>query len=541
MSRTRFFSLLKKSLLKAKHATQNEWQTNEWSERFEEATWNRREFLKTSGLLALAPIAAHADGLRVPTSKQAHLEPILIIGAGAAGLAAAYTLKKSGIPSLILEASHRIGGRILTQKNFNISGQFIELGAELVDSQNLTLIALATELGLEIEEFHSDKNETFDNLFDDRGVLRTEAQLVEGLKNLVGRILKLHAKFGDLNITYKSAGNLAAVRYDKMTLREFLDAQKDSTEPWVLKAIETAFVGEYGRDAEEQAALNLITLIGTDLKKFSLFGPSDESKRIKGGNQRLIDRLFEIICQNKSKEEVIRFGAKVVSMSDHGSKIQVAFEVNGQRKNISASRVITTVPFPVMAEWEGLGKLGLSPRKLNCIQRLGYGQNSKIMMDFNSRFWRLKIEKKSTWESIITDRASQAFWETSRLQKGSNGIITNFLGGSAGQKADRSTIETALKDLSEIDSRARSVFVKGVVQNWNQIPTAKGSYACARPGQWTSLWGAAGEVELKGRLHFAGEHASLDWAGFMEGAFQTGVQVAQAIANQLGRKIKKGA
>ena len=59
----------------------------------------------------------------------------MIVGAGAAGLTAAWTLAKAGVPVVVYEASGRVGGRIWTFPGFNDDGQFIELGAELVDSK----------------------------------------------------------------------------------------------------------------------------------------------------------------------------------------------------------------------------------------------------------------------------------------------------------------------------------------------------------------------------------------------------------------------
>jgi monoamine oxidase len=60
----------------------------------------------------------------------------------------------------------------------------------------------------------------------------------------------------------------------------------------------------------------------------------------------------------------------------------------------------------------------------------------------------------------------------------------------------------------------------------------KASYACYLPGQWTSICGAEGE--RVGNLHFAGEHTSLDFQGFMEGGCESGQRAAQEILVDLG-------
>ena len=58
-------------------------------------------------------------------------KPLVIIGAGVAGLAAAATLGQAGIPVVVLEAHNRIGGRIFTQRDAVCDGP-IELGAEFI-------------------------------------------------------------------------------------------------------------------------------------------------------------------------------------------------------------------------------------------------------------------------------------------------------------------------------------------------------------------------------------------------------------------------
>jgi hypothetical protein len=67
--------------------------------------------------------------------------------------------------------------------------------------------------------------------------------------------------------------------------------------------------------------------------------------------------------------------------------------------------------------------------------------------------------------------------------------------------------------------------------HWASAPNAKGSYTCYRPGQW-SFWSTEGLRE--GNLHFAGEHTSLDFQGWMEGAAETGAFAAAEVLNDLG-------
>src|SRR5262245_25202179 len=98
----------------------------------------RRSFLALTAALA----ACHRAGSG---------ESIGIVGAGAAGLTAAFRLSAAGRNVTLYEASDRIGGRMFTRRDFNADGQFCELGGELVDTNHTALRDLATELGVEIQ------------------------------------------------------------------------------------------------------------------------------------------------------------------------------------------------------------------------------------------------------------------------------------------------------------------------------------------------------------------------------------------------------
>lgn len=536
MSRTRLFKSLRKAMQQALFAQKHGLSEGHLKELIgmgrEKAS--RRKFLQGSAMLAMTPIAAKfplIDGRkpeRLPASKS---DRVLILGAGGGGLAAGYTLMKAGIPFKILEASNRAGGRINTQFNFTDDGQFIERGAELVDTAHTTLIELATELGLEIEDFSIDESAKLEaELLYIEGKIRTHEDLTQNVSPFLSAVLDAQ-KAGAESVTFMDKGkNKNVEKWDNMSLAEFLDSQRNKVDSWVLKAIGQAYKGEIGRELHEQSSLNLITFIGTDLTNgFEIFGDSDESKRVKGGNMRLPMKLSEAIRKNRPGS--IDMGVKVVAISQRGENIVVTVESNGNLREEVATQVICALPFSVLRDVEGIDKLDLRSQKLDAIKNWGYGQNTKIMMDFKKRFWRDPAENRPPSSgSYVTDLQSTEFWETSRLQAGNHGIITNFLGGIGGLNARRETIEKhCLPDLSAVHGDVRQHFVKGIVQNWNQIPTAKGSYTCMMPGHFLRFNGVCGLPEMNGKLLFAGEHASDEFAGFMNGAYETGVSCANKI------------
>src|SRR5205809_5958065 len=102
---------------------------------------SRRDFvrmLSAAGLLTTAGGFAprFALGGESPKPGARGGEPVAILGAGVAGLTAAYRLLQAGISCEIFEGSERTGGRILTKTDFNKDAMFCELGGELVDTNH---------------------------------------------------------------------------------------------------------------------------------------------------------------------------------------------------------------------------------------------------------------------------------------------------------------------------------------------------------------------------------------------------------------------
>jgi monoamine oxidase len=201
---------------------------------------------------------------------------------------------------------------------------------------------------------------------------------------------------------------------------------------------------------------------------------------------------------------------------------------------VAAARVLVTLPFTMLRDVRI--DVSLSPAKRLAIDTMGYGTNAKLMVGFEDRVWR-RVHR--TNGSTMTDLPYQTSWETSRGQDGAAGILTNFTGGRQGLAVGNGTPEEqarrvveALEQVFPGIGRTRGA-APAVRFHWPTNAWVRGSYAAFRPGQWTTLNGAAGEPE--GQLFFAGEHCSLEAQGFMEGGCETGTSAAAAILDSLGR------
>lgn len=489
----------------------------------------RRDFLKTAAKLGIAlPIAGSAIGRGVayaaPRAMSRSADPIAILGAGAAGLTAAYRLTQAGIPCEIFESSGRVGGRIWTLPNFNKEGQFCELGAELVDTNHEDLIALAGELGVGIQELKD--GDAGVELYHFDGKIFTEKDLLPKFEGLAKAIAEDQEKLYDAEENYTDH----ARALDNMSIAQYLASKSDTTEKWVIDMLNVAYTGEYGLDTDKQTALNLLTYLDPDTSSgFKIFGDSDESKRVLGGNSMLMEALAKAL-DGKVK---IHMNHPLTKIEDTGTAIQLTFGDGAKAKTVSFTRTIVALPFTILRNIEGVAKLGLSQEKHDAIQKLGYGTNVKVMYGFTEKAWRTPgADRPECNGSMYTSLSSQCFWETSRKQAGKSGILTNFLGGSQGLRAvDEDRRKEALANLDKIVPGLAAKHDKEAWRSW-VWPTYRhsmGAYSCPLVGQLTTVWEATGTPELDGRLLFAGEHTSADFGGFMNGAIQTGNAVARSL------------
>jgi monoamine oxidase len=499
---------------------------------------SRRDFvrmLSAAGLFTAAGGLAPglARGSESPRPSQSGGEPVAILGAGLAGLTAAYRLFQAGIPCEIFEGSERTGGRVLTKTGFNEDAMFCELGGELVDTNHADLIALAGELHVEIQELKGEDKGV--DLYFFGGKHYTDERLIPHFQPFAQKLA------ADVKGIYDAEKNFTekATRFDRISLAEYLTQTGKGVEKWVVDLLRVAYTIEYGRDAGEQSSLNLIAFLQADTSEgFKVFGESDESKRIQGGSSSLPNALAKAI-ESKVK---INNGHRLVKMAQSGPNMTLSFASEGSSKTVKFARVICTLPFTMLRQVEGITALALGRKKQEAIAHLGYGNNAKVMYGFTERWWRNPAVKlpESSNGSIVTDLPLQCTWESSRGQAGERGILTNFLGGAGAKPFTTERFDKFRDELNRILPGISGKFDgKRALMNWPEYKFTRGSYTCPLIGQYTTLLKATGEPELEGRLIFAGEHTSGDFSGFMNGAVQSGNRAAREIVEPGNSALSK--
>ncbi|MBP6773439.1 MAG: NAD(P)/FAD-dependent oxidoreductase [Gemmatimonadaceae bacterium] len=532
MARTPLFTVLRRSLRLAQHANVSGEPADSATDRWRDSMrMSRRTFVAGGTVVAAGLATGCAPASRRPSSAtggaRADDEPIVIVGAGIAGLTCAYRLRAAGLPVRVMEGQSRTGGRMYSLRNHFADGQVCELGGELIDTGHTHIRALAGELNIGLNDLATDDPILDDTVWFVDGVRRTEADVVREFQPLARRIEAALAPLGS-SPDPTAANPQGAVALDRMTLTQWFD--QEGVSGWLRKLLDVAYTTEYGLEPDRQSALNFLLMIDSKAPPFHVFGDSDERFHVIGGNDRIVTTLADRVSASIETEMVLE---SVTRRAD--GRHTLSFRRGASSRTVIARHVVLALPFTLLRTVQL--DVPMRAAKRRTINELGYGTNAKLMIGFSSRPWR---EQHRSNGSVVTDLPFQLSWETSRLQSGRAGILTNFSGGrhgvAVGDGTPAAQAAALLGDLERVFpgvTAARAGMTEARF-HWPTNPWVRGSYASYLAGQRTTMRGLEGEaVET---LHFAGEHCSFDAQGYMEGGCETGMRVAEQLLGQRSRR-----
>lgn len=529
MPRTELFSQLRRSLRAADHLEREHVSLDEAAEAWRRqapAEWSRRRFLGTT---AIAAAGVAAGWPRLTSAQDA--ARVVILGAGTAGLTCAYRLQQSGVSSMVLEASPRVGGRMYSLQNYFPDDQIAELGGELIDTDHHAIRSLARELGLELLDLTYLDGSNGHDYYIDGKLSKADADWIEAFRPIAAMVRRDIGEGGEnCDVTWNS-GSERGKQLDDMSVAQWLD--RNGVSGAIRKVIEAAYVGEFGLQLEEQSALNLLCAVGTEPGTFGIFGESNERFRTKTGNGSIPIRIAQELARP------VDLGTPVEAIRNRtGGGFELTVRRGATSVPIRADVVVTTIPLPVMRRLDLRG-LELPRPQRETIEKQSYGTNSKMMVGLNARPW---VQMNVT-AYTFTDLAFQACWETSRGQRGTNAILTNFTGGRQGLAIGEGALQDRAREFVAMADKvfpgtAAAYTGKAVRQIWPKYEWTLGSYACFRPGDYQRYFRAL--VEPQGRLIFAGEH-TVDESGFMNSAVESGERAATQVLAMLGMSQRHAA
>lgn len=456
-----------------------------------------------------------------------------IVGAGIAGIACAYELRRVGVSATIHEASERLGGRIYSMGGsfagpVDWRGQVIERGGELIDTGHKTMIGYARELGLSLEEVTKPARETF-HYFDGQRV--PESVMVDEYRVLVDAMRDDLRTVGAPTATAFTPGDRAL---DVMSLAEWLDAR--GAPPNIKRLLSVAYEIEYGVSAAEMSCLSFLLFAKASRQaKLRLWGNfSDERYHVIGGNQQV---PVGLAARLPGRIELGRKLVRVRKLSD--GRVELTFSVGRRTVTATHDAVVLALPFHLLRGVDLDASLGLPATKRHAIDHVIYGQNAKLMVGFQGRPW---IEQGSSGAAYSDLPHLQTTWETNpSLADASRAVITDYTGGALSlslspQRAqadcarfldDFEVVYPGAKARARRDARGDYVCH---LEHWPSNPLAQGGYTANQPGYFTEIAGHEGTPV--DNLYFAGETTDsfYSWQGFMEGGALSGLRVAGEIS-----------
>jgi monoamine oxidase len=449
----------------------------------------RRNFLKTTGLLTTASMVYGQTDIQAQPGLRPG-EHVLILGAGLAGLAAAYALHKQQIPFTILEARSRTGGRVFTHQADEESKLHIELGAEWIGASHERILALCQDFNLPLLNHQFITHLALDGQYYKPGEWKFDtdwAATYQALLNNFKQITSRNSKALDQIDWWKYLINNGIPERD-IEIKELFDST------------------DFGESIRQVSAY-------ASLSEYAYSSPNNEMDyRIEGGNTRLVTALAE-----KIGLQHIALNKRATVVKQEGKQVQVVCE-DGSR--YTGSRLICTVPVFAMTRinWQP----ALPAEKLEALNQMQYCRIIKSAVVFKERFWQ-----DETFD-MITDSTAHYFFHSSKNQPHIKGTLTSYATGDKAYILSKMNQEQKIREICAALKPAFgdvSRYAEKVVSYyWGSDAFSKGAYAIYDTHQWFSIRETMSKPFRN--VSFAGEHLA-EWQGFMEGAVQTGEEAVK--------------
>jgi monoamine oxidase len=431
---------------------------------------------------------------------------VLVAGAGLAGLAAARDLSALGAAVTVIDARDRVGGRVWTIRDGFAESQHAEAGGDLIDEAQTEIRDLCKELGLKLTRILRGGfgYVAADPAGNPRIVSRDASRGWDQLAKCLGAIIRPY-RLAEERWDTPIASDIA-----RRSVAQWLDELGADDE---LRTTTRALRGFFLADPE---ALSLIALVD----QFAEDGPAPWNMyRIEGGNDRLATALAS------SLGDRVRLNAELVAVSHRGQGVRATVKHGRSASPVTCDYLVLALPAST------LRRVPITPAlptpQHDAIARLKYGAATKTLVQFSRRFWRIPGRPKAFGSPL----SFGAVWDGNEEQRGRAGILSLLAGGAASAASQEILAHHGAQGFSDAldwlgSQRAAVAASRQIV--WEQDPLARGGYAYFDPEFDPAL--RAWLARPCGHLFFAGEHTSIKWQGYMNGAVESGRRAAAEIA-----------
>jgi len=444
---------------------------------------------------------------------------VVVVGAGLAGLGAAYLLGERGYEVTLVEARERPGGRIWTWREPFKDGQWLESGATSTDDGSKRVLKWCQAFGLEVvppprpspppELLLHLKGETF-----------PARELI--LRNPYGLPLEL-AKVPPQALLARYLAPLAAKLPDRASWTRPEWAAYDA------KSLAT-LLREAGAPSAARSLMAQAAEGGSPTTTSALWALREAARpRLAGVTKSLVvkggmDRLPKAFAERLKGR--ILYDTALVALRVRGERVTAFVESKGRAAPVEARHVVLAAPFGALREVEFDPVLPAG--KARAIQELPYALVSQVHVQTRSRFY----ERRGLQSLLFTDTPlGRVVVATPPDSPSGRGLLQVWMHGEAAAEIDgmleEKRIPYVLALLELVLPGAREYAETVRFHSWNLDPWARGAWRQFSPGQVAALHPQV--APAVGPLHFGGEHTSTVEAG-LEGALESAERVVAEIA-----------
>ena len=487
---------------------------------------------RRAALRGAASLAGMALLPRLPALAAAEAR-VAIVGAGLAGLTAAYELSKAGLKPDVYEGSTRLGGRCYSIRD-KFPGQIAEHGGEFINPDHHAIKHLARALHLQLDDTAAGEKKcpelwSFDGVYT---CAKAKTDYEFALPGGSGPVSE-HRRQKLLLVQGPPDRCLLARapprRYEPRRLGAQLCAWRPGQQARAVDRERNVrrMRGQYNA-GERPLADNPI--------------PAEPQNRLRSLLQFLRrtisypwrQRPDSAPFERKARKAgiAVQTGTALAAVKSKDGKVQLSLT----RKVVDDvyDRVILALPFTILRQLD-IARAGFRPLKRQAIEQLGMGASTKFQLRFKNRHaWH---DRHCNGEIRLNSNLFQTTWDVTRAQPGNPGILCFWSGGRQAEQAGalhpEELANRCLAEAEKLLPGLTGLWTREMTRDaWRTNPWSLGSYAYYPVGYATRYLGI--EEEPEGHCFFAGEHTAKPFlSGYLNAAVETGQRAAKQVLGSL--------